>query len=110
MKRISRSGNCQKFRSARTGDSSSEDFASFKTSAASKPKHWRRSIYRYIVRTTPERFLTTLDCPDPANLTLKRLTTTFVECVEATINFITENLPHHILTPKPAESLGHGRR
>ena len=37
---------------------------------------WRRSIYRYIVRTTPDRFLTTLDCPDPANLTPKRLTTT----------------------------------
>lgn len=37
---------------------------------------WRRSIYRYIVRTTPNRFLTTLDCPDPANFTPKRLTTT----------------------------------
>jgi hypothetical protein len=37
---------------------------------------WRRSIYRYIVRTTPDRFMSTLDCPDPANLTAKRLTTT----------------------------------
>ncbi|MDA1006391.1 MAG: DUF1553 domain-containing protein, partial [Verrucomicrobia bacterium] len=36
---------------------------------ADKPALWRRSIYRYIVRTTPNRFLTTLDCPDPANLT-----------------------------------------
>jgi mono/diheme cytochrome c family protein len=43
---------------------------------ADKPALWRRSIYRYIVRTTPDRFLTTLDCPDPANLTPKRLTTT----------------------------------
>ena len=43
---------------------------------ADEPKLWRRSIYRYIVRTTPNRFLTTLDCPDPANLTPKRLTTT----------------------------------
>lgn len=43
---------------------------------ADKPALWRRSIYRYIVRTTPDRFLTTLDCPDPANLTSKRLTTT----------------------------------
>jgi len=43
---------------------------------ADEPSLWRRSIYRYIVRTTPNRFLTTLDCPDPANLTPKRLTTT----------------------------------
>jgi hypothetical protein len=43
---------------------------------ADKPELWRRSIYRYIVRTTPNRFLTTLDCPDPANLTPRRMTTT----------------------------------
>ena len=43
---------------------------------ADKPELWRRSIYRYVVRTTPDRFLTTLDCPDPANLTPKRLATT----------------------------------
>jgi hypothetical protein len=29
-----------------------------------------------VVRTTPHEFLTTLDCPDPANLTPKRLSTT----------------------------------
>ncbi len=44
--------------------------------AADSPELWRRSIYRYIVRTTPDQFLTTLDCPDPANLTARRLTTT----------------------------------
>ncbi len=38
--------------------------------------HFRRSIYRYRVRTTPNRFLTTLDCPDLANITPKRLTST----------------------------------
>ena len=43
---------------------------------ADDPKLWRRSIYRYLVRTTPSRFMTTLDCPDPANLTPKRMTTT----------------------------------
>lgn len=43
---------------------------------ADEPALWRRSIYRYIVRTSPNRFLTTLDCPDPANLTPQRLTTT----------------------------------
>ena len=40
------------------------------------PDLWRRSIYRFVVRTTPHEFLTTLDCPDPANFTPKRLTTT----------------------------------
>jgi hypothetical protein len=43
---------------------------------ADRPELWRRSIYRYVVRTTPNRFLTTLDCPDPANLTPSRMTTT----------------------------------
>jgi Protein of unknown function (DUF1553)/Protein of unknown function (DUF1549) len=43
---------------------------------ADRPELWRRSIYRYVVRTTPNRFLTTLDCPDPANLTPSRNTTT----------------------------------
>ncbi|MCA9249157.1 MAG: DUF1553 domain-containing protein, partial [Planctomycetales bacterium] len=43
---------------------------------ADEPALWRRSIYRYLVRTTPDRFLATLDCPDPANLTPKRLATT----------------------------------
>jgi mono/diheme cytochrome c family protein len=43
---------------------------------ADEPPLWRRSIYRYKVRTTPSRFLTTLDCPDPANLSPNRLTTT----------------------------------
>jgi hypothetical protein len=48
----------------------------YKHVAADKPELWRRSIYRFTVRTTPQRFMTTLDCPDPANLTPARLTTT----------------------------------
>lgn len=43
---------------------------------ADEPRLWRRTIYRYLVRTTPDQFLTALDCPDPANLSPKRLTTT----------------------------------
>jgi cytochrome c553 len=41
-----------------------------------RPDLWRRSIYRFIVRSTPHSFLTTLDCPNPANLTPARLETT----------------------------------
>ena len=41
-----------------------------------KPELWRRSIYRFIVRTTPHQFMSTLDCPDPANLTPARVQTT----------------------------------
>ena len=36
---------------------------------ADTPELWRRSIYRFVVRTTPHTFMTTLDCPNPANLT-----------------------------------------
>ena len=40
------------------------------------PETMRRSIYRFVVRTTPHQFLTTLDCPNPANLTPARSQTT----------------------------------
>lgn len=43
---------------------------------ADRPELWRRSIYRFIVRTTPQQFMTTLDCPNPANLAPVRATTT----------------------------------
>ncbi|WP_395739601.1 DUF1553 domain-containing protein [Prosthecobacter sp.] len=41
-----------------------------------KPDLLRRSIYRFVVRTTPHQFMSTLDCPDPANLTPARAQTT----------------------------------
>ena len=41
-----------------------------------EPGLWRRSIYRFVVRTTTHQFLTTLDCPSPANLVPARNTTT----------------------------------
>ena len=47
---------------------------SYKT--ADSPELWRRSIYRFIVRTTPQQFLAALDCADPANFTPKRNVTT----------------------------------
>ncbi|MDB6118566.1 MAG: Planctomycete cytochrome, partial [Verrucomicrobiaceae bacterium] len=37
---------------------------------------WRRSIYRFVVRTTVQPLMTTLDCPNPANLTPSRIVTT----------------------------------
>jgi hypothetical protein len=40
------------------------------------PELWKRSVYRFVVRTTPHQFMSTLDCPDPANLTPARVTTT----------------------------------
>ena len=43
---------------------------------ADRPELWRRSIYRFAVRTTPHQFLTTLDCPNPANLSPTRSVTT----------------------------------
>ena len=43
---------------------------------ADSPDVWRRSVYRFLVRTTPQQFMTVLDCPDPANMTPKRNVTT----------------------------------
>lgn len=43
---------------------------------ANSPDLWRRSVYRFVVRTTPQQFLATLDCADPANFTPKRNVTT----------------------------------
>ena len=43
---------------------------------ADSPELWRRSVYRFLVRTTPQPFMTTMDCPDPASLTPKRNVTT----------------------------------
>lgn len=40
------------------------------------PDLWRRSVYRFAVRTMTHQFLTTLDCPSPANLVPARNTTT----------------------------------
>lgn len=48
----------------------------YKYITPNRPELWKRSIYRYVVRTTPHQFMTTLDCPNPANLTPARITTT----------------------------------
>jgi hypothetical protein len=48
------------------------DYASFDADA---PGAYRRSIYRFVVRSVPDPFLERLDCPDPSVLTPKRSTT-----------------------------------
>jgi hypothetical protein len=48
------------------------DYASFSPDA---PGAYRRSIYRFIVRSVQDPFMERLDCPDPSVLTPKRSTT-----------------------------------
>src|SRR5207247_521576 len=40
------------------------------------PGSYRRSVYRFIVRSVPDPFMDALDCPDASLLTAKRNTTT----------------------------------
>ena len=43
---------------------------------ADRPDLWRRTVYRFVVRTTPNVFMDVLDCPDPSTLTPVRNRTT----------------------------------
>lgn len=47
---------------------------------------YRRSIYRFIVRSVPDPFMERLDCPDPSVLTPKRSTTITAIQALATLN------------------------
>ena len=58
----------------------------YKHRVFSTPDMFRRSIYRFVVRTTPHPFLTSLDCPNPATLTPVRNTTTTAIQALATLN------------------------
>ena len=60
------------------------------------PELWKRSIYRFIVRTTPHQFLSTLDCPNPANMTPARVnTTTALQALALSNNeFILQHAAH----------------
>jgi uncharacterized protein DUF1553 len=48
------------------------DYARFDVDS---PANFRRSVYRYIVRSVPDPFMESLDCADPSILTPKRNTT-----------------------------------
>ncbi len=64
-----------------------------------KPELWRRSIYRFIVRTTPHQFMSTLDCPDPANLTPARVnTTTALQALTLSNNDFMLQQARHLVT------------
>jgi len=64
-----------------------------------KPELWRRSIYRFIVRTTPHQFMSTLDCPDPANLTPARVnTTTALQALTLSNNDFMLQQAQHLVT------------
>lgn len=43
---------------------------------ADKPELWRRSVYRFAVRSVPNQFMEVLDCPNPSNLAPRRSETT----------------------------------
>lgn len=77
--------------------------------APAKPELWRRSIYRFVVRTTPHPFLTTLDCPNPANLTPTRtITTTALQSLAMLNNeFILQQADHFAarLAANPPKSI-----
>ena len=79
-----------------------------------KPELWRRSIYRFIVRTTPHQFMTTLDCPDPANFTPARAqTTTALQALTLSNNEFMLQQARHLAerakTPERAFQLGFQR-
>jgi len=60
------------------------------------PDVMRRSVYRFVVRTTPHNLMTTLDCPNPANMTPVRTVTTTALQALAMLNhdFIVRQADH----------------
>ncbi|MFO1497198.1 MAG: DUF1553 domain-containing protein [Verrucomicrobiota bacterium] len=64
-----------------------------------RPEALRRSIYRFIVRSVPDPFMETMDCPDASLLTAKRTTTVTALQALALLN--------DPLVLRQAEVLGH---
>ena len=74
-----------------------------------KPELWRRSIYRFVVRTTPQQFMSTLDCPDPANLTPARVqTTTALQALTLSNNEFMLAQAQHLATRIGSEATDRG--
>lgn len=71
------------------------------------PELRRRSIYRFVVRTTPHQFLSTMDCPDPANLTPARVqTTTALQALSLSNNEFVLQQARHFAARLEGESSG----
>ncbi len=48
----------------------------YKFITADRPELWKRTVYRFTVRSVPNRFMKILDCPNPSSLTPRRSQTT----------------------------------
>jgi len=72
---------------------------------ADRPELWRRSVYRFAVRTTPDQFLATLDCPNAANLTPARnVTTTALQALALMNNEFMLRQSHYMAERVESES------
>ncbi len=69
------------------------------------PGAYRRSVYRFIVRSVPDPFMDRLDCPDPSVLTPKRSTTiTAIQALAVWNNAFVLRMAEHF-----AERIGHAQ-
>ncbi|HYO82443.1 MAG TPA: PSD1 and planctomycete cytochrome C domain-containing protein [Bryobacteraceae bacterium] len=87
------------------------DYARFDPDA---PGSYRRSIYRFIVRSVPDPLMERLDCPDPSVLTPKRSTTiTAIQALAMLNNPFVLRMAEHFAqragTPAEAVRLALGR-
>jgi len=63
----------------------------------SDPKSHRRTVYRFVVRSQPQPFLTTLDCPDPSiSVPLRDESTTALQALAAWNNRFVEFAAHKL--------------
>jgi len=70
------------------------DYASFDPDS---PGAYRRSVYRFIVRSVPDPFMDRLDCPDPSVLTPKRSTTlTAIQALAVWNNTFVLRMSQHV--------------
>jgi hypothetical protein len=70
------------------------DYAGFDLDSAGA---YRRSIYRFVVRSVPDPFLDRLDCPDPSVLTPKRsMTLTAIQALAVWNNAFVLRMSQHL--------------
>jgi hypothetical protein len=80
------------------------DYARFDPDA---PGAYRRSIYRFIVRSVPDPFMDRLDCPDPSVLTPKRsMTITAIQALAVWNNPFVLRMAQHFAERVEKEKLG----